>query len=104
MGGCAEAIVLATERYEGPEPVNIGTGFEISIKELVEVVAELTGFRGRIVRDTSKPNGQPRRCLDVSRAERAFGFRARTSFRDGLARTVAWSEARRGLASAAEGT
>jgi GDP-L-fucose synthase len=97
---CAEAIVLATEQYEGPEPVNIGAGFEISIKELAEVVAELTGFRGQIVWDTSKPNGQPRRCLDVSWAERAFGFRARTTFRDGLARTVAWYEAKRGLAPA----
>lgn len=97
---CAEAIVLAREGYEGAEPVNIGTGFEISIRELVEVVAELSGFRGRIVWDTSKPNGQPRRCLDVSRAERAFGFRARTTFREGLARTVAWYEAKRGLAPA----
>ena len=76
---CAEAIVLATERFDGPEPVNLGAGVEISIRVLVEVVAELTGFQGRIVWDTSKPNGQPRRCLDVSRAERAFGFRARTS-------------------------
>ena len=87
----------ATERYDGPEPMNIGAGFEISIRELVEVVAELTGFRGRIVRETSKPNGQPRRCLDVSRAQRAFGFRARTTFREGLARTVAWDEATRGV-------
>ncbi len=101
MEDCAEAIVLAAERYEGPEPVNLGTGFEISIRELAEMVAELTGFQGRIVWDTSKPNGQPRRCLDVSRAERAFGFRARTTFRDGLARTVAWCEAKRGLAPAA---
>jgi len=98
---CAEAIVLATERYDGPEPVNIGAGFEISIRALAEVVAELTGFQGRIVWDTSKPNGQPRRCLDVAGAQRAFGFRARTTFRDGLARTVAWSEAKRGLAPAA---
>ena len=80
--------------------MNIGTGFEISIRALAEVVAELTGFRGRIVWGTSKPNGQPRRCLDVSRAQRAFGFRARTAFRDGLARTVAWGEAERGLAPA----
>jgi GDP-L-fucose synthase len=87
---CAEAIVLATERYDKPDPVNIGAGFEISIKELVELIAELTGFRGRISWDTSKPNGQPRRCLDTSRAEREFGFRARTPFREGLARTVAW--------------
>jgi len=90
VGDCAEAIVLATERYDEPDPVNIGAGFEISIKELVTLIAELTGFQGRIVWDTSKPNGQPRRCLDTSRAERAFGFRAKTPFREGLKRTVAW--------------
>lgn len=92
---CAEAIALATVRYDKPDPVNIGAGFEISIKELVELIAELTGFHGQITWDTTKPNGQPRRCLDVSRAEREFGFRARTGFREGLARTVAWYEARR---------
>ncbi|MCS7260517.1 MAG: GDP-L-fucose synthase [Anaerolineae bacterium] len=92
---CAEAIVLATERYNAPDPVNIGAGFEISIKELAELIAELTGFRGRIVWDTSKPNGQPRRCLDVSRAWHAFGFRARTEFREGLRRTVEWYVATR---------
>jgi GDP-L-fucose synthase len=92
---CAEAIVLATERYDGPEPVNIGTGREISIKELVELVAELTGFRGHIVWDTSKPNGQPRRCLDTSRAERLFGFRAKTDFREGLERTIDWYKRQR---------
>ena len=87
---CAEAIVLATERYDGAEPVNIGAGFEISVKELVGLIAELTGFRGRVVWDTSKPNGQPRRSLDTSRAWEAFGFRARTPFREGLERTIAW--------------
>jgi GDP-L-fucose synthase len=87
---CAEAIVLATERYDKPEPVNIGAGFEISIKDLVHLIADLTGFRGRITWDTSKPGGQPRRCLDVTRAEREFGFRARTSFEDGLRRTIEW--------------
>jgi len=87
---CAEAIVLATERYDGAEPVNVGAGFEISIKALVELIAEFTGFRGRVVWDTSKPNGQPRRSLDTSRAWEAFGFRARTPFREGLERTVAW--------------
>jgi GDP-L-fucose synthase len=87
---CAQAIVLATERYDGAEPVNVGAGFEISIKALVELIAELTGFRGRVVWDTSKPNGQPRRSLDTSRAWEAFGFRARTPFREGLERTVAW--------------
>ncbi len=101
---CAEAIALATERYDGPEPVNVGAGFEISIKALVELIAELTGFRGRIVWDTTKPNGQPRRCLDVSRAEREFGFRARTGFREGLARTVAWYEAPRRAVPAGAGT
>lgn len=87
---CAEAIVLATERYEKPDPVNIGAGFEISIKDLVELIAKHTGFEGRITWDTTKPNGQPRRCLDVSCAEREFGFRARMSFQEGLARTIAW--------------
>jgi GDP-L-fucose synthase len=87
---CAEAIVLATERYDGAEPVNVGAGFEISVKALVELIAELTGFRGRIVWDTSKPNGQPRRSLDTHRAQEAFGFRARTPFREGLERTIAW--------------
>ena len=87
---CAEAIVLAAERYEKPDPVNIGAGFEISIKDLVELIAKHTGFEGRITWDTTKPNGQPRRCLDVSCAEREFGFRARMSFEEGLARTIAW--------------
>jgi GDP-L-fucose synthase len=87
---CAEAIVLATERYEGEEPVNIGAGFEISIRELVRMIAEITGFTGAIRWDTTRPNGQPRRSLDTSRAERAFGFRAQTDFRDGLRRTVDW--------------
>jgi GDP-L-fucose synthase len=87
---CAEAIVLATERYDGPEPVNVGAGFEISIRDLAELVAELTGFRGRIRWDTTKPGGQPRRCLDTSRAVSAFGFRAKTDFRDGLRQTIAW--------------
>src|SRR2546428_107694 len=86
----AEAIVLAAERYDGPEPVNLGSGVEISIGDLVHVVAKLTGFKGEIVWDTTKPNGQPRRCVDTSRAERWFGFRARTSFEDGLRRTVEW--------------
>jgi GDP-L-fucose synthase len=86
----AEGIVLAAEAYNDSLPVNLGSGREISIKELLETVARLTGFRGKIVWDTSKPNGQPRRMLDTSRAERMFGFRARTDFADGLARTVAW--------------
>jgi GDP-L-fucose synthase len=86
----AEAFVLAAERYDDPAPVNIGTGGEIAIRELAETIAELTGFDGRIVWDTSMPNGQPRRALDASRAEAAFGFRARTSLRDGLEQTIAW--------------
>jgi GDP-L-fucose synthase len=86
----AEAIVLAAEHYDDPEPVNLGSGREISIKELVELIAELTGFRGRFVWDTTKPDGQPRRCLDTSRAEQAFGFHAQTNFREGLRRTIAW--------------
>jgi GDP-L-fucose synthase len=87
---CAEAIVLATERYDGAEPVNVGAGFEVSIRELVQLIAEITGFTGHVRWDTTKPNGQPRRSLDTSRAERAFGFRSRTEFRDGLRRTIDW--------------
>ena len=87
---CAEAIVLATEYYNGGDPVNIGAGFEISIKELVELIAELTEFNGPIVWDTSKPNGQPRRCLDTNRAWKFFGFQAKTDFREGLDRTIEW--------------
>jgi GDP-L-fucose synthase len=90
----AEAIVLAAARYDAPAPVNVGAGFEISIRELAERIAELTGFRGRLVWDASKPDGQPRRCLDTERAARAFGFRARTPFAEGLARTVRWYLAR----------
>ncbi|MEW6555660.1 MAG: GDP-L-fucose synthase [Actinomycetota bacterium] len=87
---CAEAVALATEAYEKSEPVNIGAGFEITIRELAALIAELTGFEGRIVWDTTKPDGQPRRMLDVQRAEREFGFRAKTALREGLARTVSW--------------
>lgn len=87
---CAEAIVLAVERYDGADPVNIGSGFEISVKKLVELIAGLTEFRGEILWDASKPNGQPRRCLDTSRAWELFGFRAKTDFRDGLLRTIQW--------------
>jgi GDP-L-fucose synthase len=87
---CAEAIVLATEKYDKPDPVNIGAGFEISIRDLAHLIVELTGFPGRIVWDTSKPGGQPRRCLDTTRAEREFGFRAQTSFEEGLQRTIDW--------------
>ena len=93
---CAEAIVLATERYDGPDPVNVGAGFEISIKELVHMIAEMTGYQGGIIWDTTKPNGQPRRCLDTSRACELFGFRAKTSLREGLQRTVKWYRDLRG--------
>ena len=87
---CAEGIVLASLRYDDPEPVNLGTGEEISIRELAEAIADVTGFDGDIVWDTTKPNGQPRRKLDTSRAKKRFGFEAHTPFREGIARTVAW--------------
>jgi GDP-L-fucose synthase len=87
---CVSALLLAAERYDGPEPVNIGTGSEISIRELAGLIAELTGFEGEITWDSSKPNGQPRRKLDTTRAKELFGFEARTSLRDGLERTIAW--------------
>jgi len=87
---CAEALVLAADRYDGADPVNLGTGVETSIRELAELIADLTGFDGEIVWDTSMPNGQPRRSLDASRAEALFGFRARTPLREGLEETVAW--------------
>jgi GDP-L-fucose synthase len=86
----ARAISLAMEKYNKPEPVNIGAGFEIKIKDLVELIAELTGFKGEIVWDTSKPDGQPRRCLDVSRAKEEFGFEAKVDFREGLKKTIEW--------------
>jgi GDP-L-fucose synthase len=87
---CAEAILMATERYDGAEPVNIGAGFEISIRNLTTLVAESCGFQGQICWDGTKPNGQPRRSLDTTRAQALFGFTARTPFREGLARTIAW--------------
>jgi len=88
----AEAIVLATERYNKSDPVNIGAGFEISIRELVGLIVELTGFTGEIVWDADQPDGQPRRMLDTTRAWEEIGFRARTDFREGLRRTIAWYE------------
>lgn len=87
---CAEAIVRATERYDGDEPVNIGTGREITIRDLVHKIADLCGFEGEIRWDATKPDGQPRRCLDTGRAKRLFDFEARTSFDEGLAATIAW--------------
>ncbi|MGB0383288.1 MAG: GDP-L-fucose synthase family protein [Ardenticatenaceae bacterium] len=86
----AEGILLATERYNQSLPVNLGSSYEISIKDLLETIVRLTGFEGQIVWDTSKPNGQPRRKLDTSRAKRLFGFEARTPFEQGLRRTIEW--------------
>jgi GDP-L-fucose synthase len=86
----AEGILLAAEKYNDPEPVNLGSGKEISIRELAELIARLTGYSGELVFDASQPNGQPRRGLDVSRAEKAFGFKAGTSFEEGLKRTIDW--------------
>jgi len=86
----AEAIVMATEMYNGGEPVNLGTSEEISIKDLAQMIAREVGFSGGIAWDTTKPNGQPRRCLDISRAQQYFGFRARYGLREGIAKTVEW--------------
>ncbi len=87
---CVEGLLLAAERHDGPEPVNLGTGVETSIRDLAETIADVTGFEGEIVWDTSMPNGQPRRSLDASRARELFGFEARTPLREGLERTVEW--------------
>jgi len=92
---CVEALVLAAARYDGPDPVNIGTGEEIAIRDLAALVADLSGFSGEVRWDTTKPNGQPRRRLDTSRAERLFGFRAHVPLREGIERTVAWYRAAR---------
>jgi GDP-L-fucose synthase len=86
----AEGILRASERYNGPDPVNLGSGQEISIRDLAHLIAEEVGFNGKVVWDATKPNGQPRRCLDVSRAEDLFDFRASCQFREGIRRTVAW--------------
>jgi GDP-L-fucose synthase len=91
----AEGILLAAERYNGSEPVNLGSSMEISIRDLAEQIARLTGFEGKFVWDTSKPNGQPRRALDTSRAEQYFGFRASMPFDEGLRRTIAWYRQKR---------
>ncbi len=90
---CAEAIVRATEQYQGSEPVNLGAGFEISIRDLVDKIVTLTGYQGRIVWDSTKPDGQPRRMLDTSRAREYFGFTATTSFDEGLKKTIDWYRA-----------
>jgi len=88
----AEAIVLATEKYAKPEPVNLGSGEEISIRNLLEQICSLAGYEGSVRWDATKPDGQPRRCLDTSRALAEFGWRANTALRDGLRRTIAWFE------------
>ena len=92
---CAEGLLLAAERYDGEDPVNLGSGREISIAELAALIGRLLGYEGRFVYDASKPNGQPRRCLDVTRAKERFGFVARTEFEEGLRRTIDWWRAQR---------
>jgi GDP-L-fucose synthase len=92
---CARAILLAAERYDSSEPVNVGAGFEISIRDLAALVAELTGFRGEMVWDETKPDGQPRRRLDTTRAREAFGFTAEVEFKEGLRETIEWYRANR---------
>jgi len=97
VADAAEGILLATEHYNGPEPANIGAGFEITIKDLTEKIVKLTGFKGRIHWDSSKPDGQPRRCLDTSRAKKLFGFEAKTPFDVGLKATIQWYVSSHGL-------
>ena len=92
---CAEGIVAAAAGYDDPDPVNLGSGREVSIRDLAEMIAKATGYGGELVWDTSKPDGQPRRCLDTSRAKERFGFSAQTSLEDGIARTVDWYRANR---------
>lgn len=99
----AEAAVLATERYNGAEPINVGTGREVTIRELVDGIVRLTGFRGRVLWDASKPDGQPRRCLDASKAKREFGFEAKTSLELGLEKTIEWYLGERRQAKPREG-
>jgi GDP-L-fucose synthase len=91
----ADGIVAAAEQYDGSEPVNLGSGHEIAIRDLASLIVKLTGFDGELIWETDKPNGQPRRALDVSRARRYFGWQARTSFEEGIRRTIAWFQANR---------
>jgi len=99
---CAHAILLATQQYSGAGPVNLGSGREVSMRELIAIISDLIGFRGEILWDDAMPNGQPRRCLDTSRAARLFGFKASTDFRYGLSRTIEWFRSRcRGASSTA---
>jgi GDP-L-fucose synthase len=86
----ARGIILAAEKYNSSQPVNLGAGFEISIKKLVDLIVKLTKFKGDIIWDASKPDGQPRRCLDITRARKEFGFEAKVPFETGLKRTIAW--------------
>ncbi len=90
VGDAAEGIVLATQRYNKSDPVNLGAGFEVSIKELAKLIIKLTGFKGKIIWDKTKPDGQPRRCLDTSRAAKEFSFKAKTPFEEGLKKTIEW--------------
>jgi GDP-L-fucose synthase len=99
----AEGLVLAAERYDGAEPVNLGTAEEVSIRELAETIARLSGYEGGIVWDASQPNGQPRRCLDTARAESCFGFRATTKLPEGLAATIEWYREGRGVERPTDG-
>jgi GDP-L-fucose synthase len=96
---CAEGLVASMERYNSPEPMNLGSGREISIKDLTELVARVSGFTGKIIWDPTKPDGQPRRCLDVTQAQRELGFTSATSLEDGLAKTVRWYEQNRDKAT-----
>lgn len=98
---CAEGILLAAERYDSPEPVNLGAGFEISIRDLATLIARLTGYEGEMIWDPAQPDGQPRRCLDVTRASREFGFEARIKFEEGLRETIEWYREERRQTSAA---
>ena len=102
VNDCAHAILLAAEKYNKPDPVNIGAGREISIKELVAHIAEITSFKGEIRWDATKPDGQPRRCLDTSRAREEFGFEAKTGFEEGLRKTIEWYKNHRNLESGHE--
>jgi GDP-L-fucose synthase len=95
---CAEGLVSAMERYDSPEPMNLGNGREVTIRQAIETIARIVGFEGKITWDASKPDGQPRRCLDVEQAKKAIGFVARTSFEDGLRKTIEWFKANRAQA------
>ena len=101
---CADGIVLASECYDDPEPVNLGSGREISIRELAELIAKTVGYEGELAWDPSQPDGQPRRCLDTARARERFGFEARTSLEEGIARTVAWYRENAAAVSSASGS